>query len=118
MYVVVSGSKSNMPSSTLKMGLIGAGRIGRVHGANLALRIPAADLRVVADLNAAAAVDFATQHGIPRSVGDYRAVLEDPELEAVVTLWADAALRLSETDLKLMRRLTGAQTRLHDRMRD
>jgi DSF synthase len=40
------------------------------------------------------------------------------ELEAVVTLWADAALRLSETDLKLMRRLTGAQTRLHDRMRD
>jgi DSF synthase len=34
------------------------------------------------------------------------------ELEAVVHLWADAALRLSETDLKLMRRLVGAQTRL------
>jgi DSF synthase len=34
------------------------------------------------------------------------------ELEAVVDLWADAALRLNETDLKLMRRLVGAQSRL------
>ncbi|MFZ3483506.1 crotonase/enoyl-CoA hydratase family protein [Sphingomonas sp. 3-13AW] len=34
------------------------------------------------------------------------------ELEAVVDLWADAALRLSDADLKLMRRLVAAQTRL------
>ena len=38
------------------------------------------------------------------------------ELQAVVDLWADAALRLSEADLKLMRRLVGAQTRLLDKM--
>lgn len=37
------------------------------------------------------------------------------ELETVVDLWADAALRLSEADLKLMRRLVGAQTRLLDK---
>lgn len=37
------------------------------------------------------------------------------ELEAVVELWADAALRLSEVDLKLMRRLVAAQTRLLDK---
>jgi hypothetical protein len=37
------------------------------------------------------------------------------ELEAVVDLWADAALRLSEGDLKLMRRLVAAQTRLLDK---
>ena len=37
------------------------------------------------------------------------------ELEAVVELWADAALRLSEPDLKLRRRLTGAQSRLLER---
>lgn len=37
------------------------------------------------------------------------------ELEGVVDLWADAALRLSEGDLKLMRRLVGAQTRLLDK---
>jgi len=38
--------------------------------------------------------------------------LELTELQAVVDLWADAALRLSEADLKLMRRLVNAQTRL------
>jgi len=37
------------------------------------------------------------------------------ELQAVVDLWADAALRLSDADLKLMRRLVGAQTRLLDK---
>ena len=37
------------------------------------------------------------------------------ELETVVDLWADAALRLSPGDLKLMRRLVGAQTRLLDK---
>jgi DSF synthase len=34
------------------------------------------------------------------------------ELEAVVDLWADAALRLTEGDLKRMERLVAAQTRL------
>ena len=34
------------------------------------------------------------------------------ELEAVVEVWADAALCLTEADIKLMRRLVGAQSRL------
>ena len=34
------------------------------------------------------------------------------ELNAIVEVWADSALCLSETDLKLMRRLGNAQTRL------
>jgi len=37
------------------------------------------------------------------------------ELEAIVNLWADAALGLQDQDLKLMSRLVGAQTRLLDR---
>jgi DSF synthase len=37
------------------------------------------------------------------------------ELEAIVDVWADAALGLQELDLKLMVRLVGAQTRLLDR---
>jgi len=35
------------------------------------------------------------------------------DLREVVDLWADAALQLSETDLKLMRRLAATQSRLH-----
>jgi DSF synthase len=34
------------------------------------------------------------------------------ELESIVDIWADAALRLTATDLKLMRRLVGAQNHL------
>jgi DSF synthase len=34
------------------------------------------------------------------------------ELEAVVELWADAALCLTDADLKLMKRLVEAQSRL------
>jgi len=37
------------------------------------------------------------------------------ELEAIVDVWADAALGLQDQDLKLMSRLVGAQTRLLDR---
>lgn len=37
------------------------------------------------------------------------------ELEAVVDLWADAALRLTDGDLKRMERLVAAQTRLRDK---
>ncbi|MGE7204551.1 crotonase/enoyl-CoA hydratase family protein [Sphingomonas sp. NPDC019816] len=40
------------------------------------------------------------------------------ELEAVVDLWADAALRLTEADLKRMERLVAAQTRLLDKAGD
>ncbi|WP_322966365.1 crotonase/enoyl-CoA hydratase family protein [Sphingomonas fuzhouensis] len=40
------------------------------------------------------------------------------ELEAVVDLWADAALRLTEGDLKRMERLIAAQTRLRDKAED
>lgn len=37
------------------------------------------------------------------------------ELEAVVDLWADAALRLTDGDLKRMERLVAAQTRLREK---
>ncbi len=39
--------------------------------------------------------------------------IEMTELRAIVDLWADAALQLSASDLKLMRRLVEAQTRLY-----
>jgi DSF synthase len=38
--------------------------------------------------------------------------IELEELEAVVEVWADSALRLTESDLRLMKKLVDAQTRL------
>lgn len=72
-----------MPVDQLNIGLIGAGRIGRVHAANLT-RIPAARLRVVADVNEAAAQACAVQYGIPAATGDVGAILADPTIGAVV----------------------------------
>lgn len=73
-----------MPSEQLNIGLIGAGRIGRVHAANLSMRIPAANLLMVADVNEAAARQCAAQYRIPQAGADYQAILGNPEIAAVV----------------------------------
>lgn len=69
---------------TLKIGLIGAGRIGRLHAEHLTTRIPAADVLMVADAFEGVARDCAEQHGIPSYTTDYHAVLEHPDIQAVV----------------------------------
>ena len=73
-----------MSTHTLSTGLIGAGRIGRLHAENLTYRIPAARLDIVADISAEAAQACAGQYTIRRAVQDYHAILEDRDIEAVV----------------------------------
>jgi len=73
-----------MNTTTLNIGLIGAGRIGRLHAEHLAHRIPAASLLMVADIIEDAARQCATQHGIPHAVRDYHAILDNSHIEAVV----------------------------------
>ncbi len=70
--------------SKVTVGLIGAGRIGRLHARHLALQIPEAELIAVADVVLEAAQQCAAEFGIPRAVQDPQEVLEDPEIEAVV----------------------------------
>ncbi len=68
----------------LTVGLIGAGRIGRVHAGNLCHRIPEAKLLAVADVYAPAAQSLAADMDIPTAYHDYRRILDDPEIEAVI----------------------------------
>ncbi|GAB4431936.1 MAG: inositol 2-dehydrogenase [Chloroflexi bacterium OHK40] len=68
----------------LTIGLIGAGRIGRVHAANLATRVPGARLLAVADVNEAAARSCAEAYGIPGATADYHSILDDPAIQAVL----------------------------------
>lgn len=70
--------------SVLRIGLIGAGRIGRVHAANLATRVPSSKLLMVADVSAEAANQVAQQFHIPQAVTDHRAVLDNPDIDAVI----------------------------------
>jgi len=67
----------------LNLGVIGAGRIGRVHARHLAYQVPRASLHAVADVDLEVARECADEFGIPNVVQDYREVLEDSDVDAV-----------------------------------
>ncbi len=71
-------------SRRINVGVIGAGRIGRVHAENLAYRIPEANVLAIADIFVEAAQQAADTYGIPAAFKDHRAILEDKKIEAVV----------------------------------
>ncbi len=68
----------------LNFGVIGCGRIGRIHSENLATRITAARLVAVADPVESAARDVATRLHVGTMTADYRELLANPEIQAVV----------------------------------
>src|ERR1041385_6208797 len=65
----------------MKIGLLGAGRIGRIHGGNIAAH-PRADLAAVADADAAAAQRLATACGA--TINSVEAIIADRGIDAVV----------------------------------
>lgn len=67
----------------IKVGVIGAGRIGRLHTEHLARRIPEAEVAAVSDVVQAAAEKCAADFGVPLVATDYRAILEDRTIDAV-----------------------------------
>jgi myo-inositol 2-dehydrogenase / D-chiro-inositol 1-dehydrogenase len=67
----------------LRVGLIGAGRIGRVHAENLVYRIPEADLVAVSDIFVEAAERLAAELGV-MAYQDHRRILEDERVDAVL----------------------------------
>jgi len=68
----------------LNVGVIGAGRIGRVHAQNLAHRIPNVQLLAVADPNERAAREVARVSGAGLVLADHREVLSNPQIDAVL----------------------------------
>lgn len=68
----------------VRVGLIGAGRMGSFHGETLAQRIPGATLAAVADPVPGAAEKLAAKLGAQKSYTDPQAMLNDPDIDAVV----------------------------------
>ena len=68
----------------VSIGLIGAGRIGRLHAENLAFRIPGVNLLVVSDIFLEAAHKCAADLYIPTATHDYQDFMENPDVEAVI----------------------------------
>jgi myo-inositol 2-dehydrogenase/D-chiro-inositol 1-dehydrogenase len=68
---------------TLRFGVIGAGRIGKIHAENLATRVPHAEVVAIADIDTKAAQETAAKLHIPKVLADYHDVLSDPTIDAV-----------------------------------
>lgn len=69
--------------NNLRFGVIGAGRIGKIHAENLATRIPGAEVAAIADVNLESAQELASRLHIPSALDDYHALLSDPSIDAV-----------------------------------
>jgi len=68
----------------LNVGIIGAGRIGKVHAENLASRVPEARTLAIADVNLEAAQRLAARCGIPSVTESSAEILANPAIEAVL----------------------------------
>ncbi len=68
----------------LRIGLIGAGRIGRLHAEHLAYRLKDAELVSVSDVYIESAKRCAEEFGIGKYFRDYQDVLSDSNIDAVV----------------------------------
>jgi myo-inositol 2-dehydrogenase/D-chiro-inositol 1-dehydrogenase len=68
----------------LKLGVIGTGRIGKVHIATLVQSVPLAEIVAIADTNLKSANDVAGMFGIPSVFLNYMDVIKHPDVEAVV----------------------------------
>jgi myo-inositol 2-dehydrogenase/D-chiro-inositol 1-dehydrogenase len=71
-------------SAKVNVGIIGAGRIGKLHAENLAYRAPEANIIAIADIFLEAAEKCAAAFQIPSAVKDYREIMENPDIEAVM----------------------------------
>lgn len=68
----------------LRLGLVGTGRIGRLHVATLKQRVPQAELISVTDVNMQSAQECAEQYGIKQVAASLDDILADDKIDAVV----------------------------------
>ena len=67
----------------IQFGVIGAGRIGKLHAENLVTRVAGAEVVAIADVDVRAAEQTAARLKIPRATRDYAEILADAGVQAV-----------------------------------
>lgn len=68
----------------LNIGIIGAGRIGKVHAETLSFRVPQATAAAITDINRSIAQDVAVGCGIAHVAMRADEILSDPKIDAVM----------------------------------
>ena len=90
----------NKPSK-IGVGVIGAGRIGKLHIEHLAQNIPEAELVAICSLNHFGAESVAEQFNVPIVTTDYNTLLANPQIDAVlVTSSTDTHVEISQAAAK------------------
>ncbi|WP_221391169.1 inositol 2-dehydrogenase [Dyadobacter sp. NIV53] len=70
-------------SKKLKTGVIGLGRIGRIHLSNLIYHMPDAEVIIASDVSPES-LAFATELGVPEVTTDAYDVINHPDVEAII----------------------------------
>jgi|SRR5665648_67092 len=70
--------------SKMKVGIIGVGRIGKVHTLSILNYMPEVEIKAISDINFEGAKEWALQNGIQHAYQDYKEILNDPEIDAVL----------------------------------
>ncbi len=68
----------------IRVGVIGTGRIGKLHIEHLAQDIPEADLVALCSLDRPSMDSLADQFNVPQTIDDYTKLLADPQIDAVL----------------------------------
>ena len=69
----------------INIGIIGAGRIAKVHAQSITSLVPGAEVKAMADpFLTRETATWAQNLGIPHTTEDYREILEDPDIDAVL----------------------------------
>ena len=88
-------------SSKIRVGLIGAGRIGELHIEHLAQNIPEVELTTICSLNLSNVKSIAEQYNVPKVTTDYNTLLADPQIDAVlITASTNTHVEMSQAAAK------------------
>ena len=68
----------------LNIGIIGAGRIGKVHMKSITYNVPGAKVLGITDVYKDALPALAAEYGIEKIYDSYKEMLADPEIDAVL----------------------------------
>ena len=71
-------------TENVKVGIIGAGRIGSLHAEHLVTRIPRAEVVAISDVRKEVAESCAARLSIPEVFADPAPLLQDPHIDAVL----------------------------------
>ena len=67
----------------INIGIIGAGRIGKLHAQNLAFLVPGANVIAISDIYVEAAQQCAKHCHIPKACKNHQEILENKDIEAI-----------------------------------